>query len=97
MSKKKSVFVTVVVSVMMAFVAIASNRIMYPLFVAIVSSFAALGFLSSAVAFCKWLEKPTEENDVDTIEPPIVGHPVENCDFTEIIDEVHRDAENKEK
>ena len=69
MSKKKSIFVTAIVSIMMVFVAIASNRLVYPVFVAIVSAFAALGFLASAIAFCKWLEKPSEhpQDDLDII------------------------------
>lgn len=60
MSKKKSAFVTAIVDVMMVLIAVASNRIIYSVFVVIVSTFAVIGFLASAVAFCKWLEKPSE-------------------------------------
>ena len=94
MSKKKSIFVTAIVSIMMVFVAIASNRLVYPVFVAIVSAFAALGFLASAIAFCKWLEKPSEAKE-ETVEPPEVVQGEEVYDFNSIIDEVKREEAEK--
>lgn len=60
MSKKKSIFVTAIVAVMMVLIAVASNRIIYSVFIAIVSAFAVIGFLACTVLFCKWLEKPSE-------------------------------------
>lgn len=60
MSKKKSIFVTAIVDIMMVLIVVASHRIVYSAFVVIVSTFAVIGFLASAVAFCKWLEKPSE-------------------------------------
>lgn len=96
MSKKKSIFVTAIVAIMMAFIAVASNRIAYPVFVAIVSAFAALGFLASAIAFCKWLEKPSDGKE-EAVEPPEVVQGDEVYDFNSIIDEVKRDAETEEK
>lgn len=93
MSKQKSIFVTAIVSIMMVFVAIASNRIVYPVFVAIVSAFAALGFFASAIAFCKWLEKPSKAKE-ESVEPPEVVQGEEVYDYSDTIDEVKRDAEN---
>lgn len=92
MSKTKSIFVTAIVSVMMAFIAVASNRLLYPAFVVIVSAFTALGFLASAVSFCKWLEKPSEAKE-EAVEPPEVVQGEEVYDFNSIIDEVKRDEE----
>lgn len=60
MSKKKSIFVTAIVAIMMVLIAVASNRIIYSAFVVIVSTFAVIGFLACTVLFCKWLEKPSE-------------------------------------
>ena len=97
MSKKKSIFVTAIVSIMMVFVAIASNRLVYPVFVAIVSAFAALGFLASAIAFCKWLERPSErkEDNLDIIRfkarPNYDEAPVEGYEMT--FDEIKREVE----
>lgn len=94
MSKKKSIFVTVIVCVMMAFIAASSNRLLYPAFVVIVSAFSALGFFASAVAFCKWLEKPSEEKE-EAVEPPEVVQGEDAFDYSEIIDEVLNEKEGK--
>ncbi len=60
MSNKKSAFVTAIVAIMMVLIAVASNRIIYSVFIVIVSTFAVIGFLACTVLFCKWLEKPSE-------------------------------------
>lgn len=94
MSKKKSIFVTAIVSVMMAFIAASSNKLAYSVFVVIVSVFAALGFLASAIAFCKWLEKPSKVKE-ETVEPPEVVQDDDFYDYNSIIDEVKREEAEK--
>ena len=69
MSKQKSVFVTAIMAVMLAVITFASYKLSMPVFIALVSILSAVGFASSAVAFCKWLQKPSEcgEDDLDII------------------------------
>lgn len=97
MSKKKSIFVSALLSVLLVSLNAALYIVARPAFFVFLGFFALIGFLGYAVAFCKWLEKPSEEKKEDTIEPPIVSQPEGTYDFSEIIDEVRREAENEEK
>lgn len=69
MSKKKSVFVTAIMSIMLAAIAFAAYRLTMPVFIAVVSLLSVAGFVSLAISFCKWLQKPSEceDNNLDVI------------------------------
>lgn len=91
MNKRKAVFVTILVSAMMALIAATTYKTAHTAFVAIESAFACIGFIFSSAAFCKWLEKPAEKPE-ETIAPPAIIQRIPEYDFSEIIDEVRRNA-----
>ena len=96
MNKKKSIFVTALLSALLLSLNTALYIVARPAFFAFLGIFSLFGFLGYAVAFCKWLEEPSEMKE-ETVEPPEVVKSEEVYDFNSIIDEVKRDAETEEK
>lgn len=96
MNKKKSIFVTALLSALLLSLNTALYIVARPAFFVFLGLFALIGFLGYAVAFCKWLEKPSEVKE-ETVEPPEVVQSEETYDFNSIIDEVKRDAKTEEE
>lgn len=96
MNKKKSVFVSVLLSVLLLSLIAAMYSVSRILFFMFLGAFGIIGFVGFSVAFCKWLERPSEVKE-ETVEPPEVVQGEETYDFNSIIDEVKRDAETEEK
>ena len=96
MSKQKSIFVSALLSVLLVSLNASLYIVARPAFFVFLGLFALIGFLGYAVAFCKWLEKPSKEKE-EAVEPPEVVQGEEVYDFNSIIDEVKRDAETEEK
>lgn len=71
MGKNKSVFVTIIVTLLMAALAVAAYLLFMKAFVIIAVVFSVIGFCSSMTAFCKWLEKPPRGQEA--IDPPEVA------------------------
>jgi hypothetical protein len=69
MSKKKSVFVTAVMAIMLAAIMFATYRLSLPVFIVLISTMSVAGFVSFSILFCKWLQKPSEreDNNLDVI------------------------------
>lgn len=69
MNKQKSIFVTALLSVLLLSLNAALYIVARPAFFVFSGFFALIGFLGYAVAFCKWLEKPSEhpQDDLDII------------------------------
>lgn len=69
MSKKKSVFVTAVMAIMLASITFAAYRLFLPVFIVLISTMSVAGFVSFSILFCKWLQKPSEreDNNLDVI------------------------------
>ena len=81
MSKQKSVFVTAIMAVMLAIITFSAYRLSMPVFIILVSILSSVGFASSAIMFCRWLEKePVKAPEV--MEPPIPSKSV-NLDSEE--------------
>lgn len=94
MNKKKSIFVSVLLSVLLLSLIAAMYSVSRILFFMFLGTFGGIGFVGFSAAFCKWLERPSEEEEA-TVEPPEVVKGEEVYDFSSIIDEVKRDEENK--
>lgn len=93
MSMKKSVFVTALLAVMLGIIVFAAYRLLFPAFVAIVGALASLGFVTGALAFCRWLcmERGPE---LPELTPVVIGEPVEEP-VTEIdVDAIMREVSN---
>lgn len=90
MSKIKSVVVTTIVFLMLAIITAASFEIYKPGFVIVVGCMASVGFASCAIAFCRWLQKPTERKEEPFV-PVEVYQPEEDFDFQRVWDEVKRE------
>ena len=105
MNKKKSIFVSALLSVLLLSLIAAMYSVSRVLFFMFLGTFGIIGFVSFSVFFCKWLERPSAVEE-DTIDPPIVSRPEELVngeskefyqDINSIIDEVKRDAETEEE
>lgn len=96
MSKKKSIFVSAMLSVLLLSLIAAMYSVSRILFFMFLGTFGGIGFIGFSVFFCKWLEKPSEKKE-EAVEPPEVVQGEEVYDFNSIIDEVKRDAETEEK
>lgn len=94
MSKKKSIFVTALLSVLLLSLNAALYIVARLAFFVFSGFFALIGFLGFAAAFCKWLEKPSKAKE-ETVEPPEVVQGEEVYDFNSIIDEVKREEAEK--
>lgn len=94
MSKQKSIFVSALLSVLLVSLNAALYIVARPAFFVFLGFFALIGFLGYAVAFCKWLEKPSEKKE-EAVEPPEVVQSEETWDYNDIIDEVKRDEETE--
>ncbi len=90
MSKQKSVFVTAIIAVMLAVITFAAYRLSTPMFIILVSILSAVGFASSAIMFCRWLEKePVKAPEV--MEPPTVA--LDGEDFTTTYEQIRQELE----
>ncbi len=90
MSKQKSVFVTAIIAVMLAVITFAAYRLSTPAFVILVSVMYAVGFSSSAILFCRWLEKePVKAPEV--MEPPAVT--LDGEDFATTYEQIRQELE----
>jgi hypothetical protein len=96
MNKKKSIFVSAMLSVLLLSLIAAMYSVSRILFFMFLGTFGGIGFVGFSVAFCKWLERPSVEEEAN-VEPPEVVKGEEVYDFNSIIDEVKRDAETEEK
>lgn len=69
MSKKKSVFVTAVMAIMLASITFTAYRLFLPVFIVLISTMSIAGFVSFSTMFCRWLQKPSEceDNNLDVI------------------------------
>lgn len=94
MNKQKSIFVTVLMSMLLASLNSALYIVARPVFFVFLGIFALIGFIGYAVAFCKWLEKPSERKE-EPIDPPEVVHGEDVWDYSDIIDEVKREEAEK--
>lgn len=94
MSKQKSIFVTAMLSALLVSLNAALYIVARPVFFVFLGLFALIGFLGYAVAFCKWLEKPSERKE-DPIDPPKVVQDEDIWDYSDIIDEVKREEAEK--
>ena len=93
MSKKKSMFVTAIISVMMAVIMFAAYRLSMPVFIVLVGILSGAGFMSVATIFCGWLQKPSER-DEELIEPPLVVGDLENEDFSATYEQIKKEVES---
>lgn len=101
MSKKKSVFVTAIVAVMLGIIVFAAYKLLFPAFVVIVGALAGVGFGAGATAFCRWLETEREP-ELPKLTPVVVGDPVNlerepvlGPDFAATYDEIKRELEEE--
>ncbi len=90
MSKIKSVFVTAIVFLMLAIITLACFEICKPVFVIVVGFMTSIGFTACTIAFCKWLQKPTERKE-ENVDPVQVYQPERDLDFDSVWDEVKRE------
>lgn len=97
MNKQKSIFVTALLSVLLLSLNAALYIVARLAFFVFLGFFALIGFLGYAVAFCKWLERPSErkEDNLDIIQfkarPNYDEAPVEGYEMT--FDEIKREVE----
>lgn len=70
MNKTKSVTVTVIIAVLAGIVIFASYRMWHPAFIVITAALSGVGFWSTAVNLCSWLEAEsfTPEEAVEPLE-----------------------------
>ena len=98
MSKQKSIFVTAIIAVMLAVITFAAYRLSMPAFIGLVSAMYAVGFVSSTILFCKWLEKePARKEEV--IEPPPVNSDADfevDDDFISTYEQIKEEMEAEE-
>ena len=90
MSKIKSILVTAIVFLMLAIITTACFDLCKPFFVIVIGFMASVGFAACAIAFCKWLQKPSEHKE-ESVAPVQVYQPDADFDFQSIWDEVHRE------
>ena len=91
MSKKKSVFVTAIVAVMLGIITFAAYKLLFPAFVVIVGALSGLGFIAGARVFCRWLETEREP-ELPKLTPVVTGEPVEEPDVEAILREMRAEA-----
>ena len=99
MSKKKSIFVSTILSVLLLSLIAAMYSVSRILFFMFLGTFGIIGFVGFSVAFCKWLERPSErkEDDLDIIQfkarPNYDDAPDEGYEMT--FDEIMQEMEEK--
>lgn len=79
MNKQKSVLVTAIIFFLTAVIALAAYKLSTPVFILLVSVFSAVGFASSAVSFCRWLEKEPTRTE-EPIEPLTINAHADDTD-----------------
>lgn len=90
MSKQKSVIVTVIIAVLAGIVIFAAYRMWQPAFIVITAALAGVGFWSTAVRLCGWLE-------AETFKPEEAVEPLDVKGFrTEETEEPQADQEKRE-
>ena len=99
MNKKKSIFVSVLLSVLLLSLIAAMYSVSRILFFMFLGTFGIIGFIGFSVAFCKWLERPSErkEDNLDVIQfkarPNYDEAPDEGYEMT--FDEIKREVETE--
>lgn len=90
MSKIKSILVTAIVFLMLSIITTACFDLCKPFFVIVIGFMTSIGFASCTIAFCRWLQKPSEHKE-EPVSPVQVYQPEEELDFQRVWDEVKRE------
>lgn len=64
MSKVKSIFVTALVTVMLALIVLGAYLLKAKVYLWIIGAFAVYGLVSGAIKFCGWLQKEHEAEEL---------------------------------